>query len=242
MSDSERRLRTVAIVPAGGSGARFGAAVPKQYLELAGKKVLQHSLLALLAAPQIERVFLVVQADDAHAAHLLFNTALASVTLLRCAGETRAQTVVNALDAIRSQVARDARVLVHDAARPCVTRESIERLLLETKDAPAGGLLALPINDTMKRADSSGDYVETVSREGLWRALTPQVFPYEMLVHALSSSPDVTDEAQAIEALGLRPKLVRGEARNIKITFPEDLELAAFYLSQPSSVVARLLG
>jgi 2-C-methyl-D-erythritol 4-phosphate cytidylyltransferase len=226
------RLSCIAIVPAGGSGARFGADVPKQYLELAGKRVLEHALLALNSAPAIERVFLVVQADDAYAKTIVTNVAIDRVELLSCAGSTRARTVVNALDALRTRVTRDARILVHDAARPCVTREAIERLLSETTNSPAGGLLALPVADTIKRSDTTGEYLETVSREGLWRAQTPQLFPYETLVHALRSSPDVTDDAQAIEALGLKPKLVLGEARNIKITYPEDLALAEFFLQQ----------
>jgi 2-C-methyl-D-erythritol 4-phosphate cytidylyltransferase len=227
------RLHTVAIVPAGGSGARFGATLPKQYLEIAGKTVLEYSLGALCTVGEIQRVFLVVQHDDTHAAAIVASSALCNIEILRCAGATRAQTVVYALDTIRSHVTRDARVLVHDAARPCVSRDAIERLLAQTCGESAGGLLALPVADTIKRADSSGEYLETVSREGLWRAQTPQLFPFETLHHALTASPDVTDEAQAIEALGLRPKLVRGDARNIKVTYPEDLALAAFFLRNP---------
>ncbi|MGL4231618.1 MAG: 2-C-methyl-D-erythritol 4-phosphate cytidylyltransferase [Casimicrobium sp.] len=224
------RLHTVAIVPAGGSGARFGANVPKQYLEIAGKTVLEYSLNALLAVDEIQRVYLTIQYDDAHGEAIVARMASNRVETLRCAGVTRAETVTNALDAIRARVTRDARVLVHDAARPCVSREAIERLLSETRGHDAGGLLALPMADTIKRADSRGEYLETVSRDGLWRAQTPQLFPYDTLVYALRASPDVTDEAQAIEALGLKPKLVLGEARNIKITYPEDLALAKFFL------------
>ncbi len=122
-------------------------------------------------------------------------------------------------------------MLVHDAARPCVSGADLDRLIVLAGAHPVGGLLASPVSDTLKRANAEGEVTETVPRDGMWRALTPQMFRYETLVHALASSPDVTDEAQAIEALGMSPLLVAGSARNIKITLPEDAELAAYYLS-----------
>lgn len=225
------RFGCVAIVPAGGSGTRFGAEIPKQYAPLAGKTVLAHSLLALLSVSGIERVYLVVQADDERARALLENdSALSRVRLLTCAGATRAQTVSNALVAIRGEVARDAQILVHDAARPCVKPESIEALMRVAAKPAIGGLLALPITDTVKRASADNTHVETISRDGLWRAQTPQMFGYETLVHALASSPDATDESQAIEALGFAPILVHGDPRNIKITVADDLAMADFFL------------
>jgi 2-C-methyl-D-erythritol 4-phosphate cytidylyltransferase len=227
------RFSCVAIVPAGGSGTRFGASIPKQYAVIAGRTVLEHSLRALLSVPAIERVYLAVQANDARAQRLLDDSpSLASVRLLACAGETRSQTVLQALNAIRSELRRDAQVLVHDAARPCVTRNNIESLIAVAGDNPVGGLLGLPIADTVKRVSADGKYVETVSREGLWRAQTPQLFRYETLQHALSTSPGATDESQAIEALGLHPVLVPGDARNIKITLADDLVLAGMFLSE----------
>ncbi len=229
---SESRFGCVAIIPAGGSGARMGASLPKQYLEIDGVSVLEHTLRALSAVSRIEQIYLVVQADDLIAPRILDRAKLERVQLLSCAGSTRAQTVTQALAAIRQQVLRAAQVLVHDAARPCVSAKSIERLIEVASDSPDGALLATPIAETVKRSDRQGEYLETVPREGLWRAQTPQLFPYETLVHALSASPDVTDESQAIEALGLRPKLVQGEVRNLKITYPEDLALAAFFLRQ----------
>lgn len=223
------RLSCVAIVPAGGSGARFGSAAPKQYSMIAGKTVLEHTLNALQKCAAIERIFVNVQHDDAHADAVAADHAY--VTLLRTAGGTRAETVQNALKDISKQVRRDAWVLVHDAARPCVTSVDLDRLISLAGAHSVGGLLAAPVTDTLKRANAYGEVTETVPRDGMWRALTPQMFRFETLVHALTSSPDVTDEAQAIEALGMSPLLVAGSARNIKITVPEDAELAAYYLS-----------
>ena len=196
---------------------------------IAGKTVLEHTLNALQKCAAIERIFVNVQHDDAHADAVAADHAY--VTLLRTAGGTRAETVQNALKDISKQVRRDAWMLVHDAARPCVTSVDLDRLISLAGAHPVGGLLAAPVTDTLKRANAYGEVTETVPRDGMWRALTPQMFRYETLVHALTSSPDVTDEAQAIEALGMSPLLVAGSARNIKITLPEDAELAAYYLS-----------
>ena len=196
---------------------------------IAGKTVLEHTLNALQKCAAIERIFVNVQHDDAHADAVAADHAY--VTLLRTAGGTRAETVQNALKDISKQVRRDAWVLVHDAARPCVTSVDLDRLISLAGAHSVGGLLAAPVTDTLKRANAYGEVTETVPRDGMWRALTPQMFRFETLVHALTSSPDVTDEAQAIEALGMSPLLVAGSARNIKITLPEDAELAAYYLS-----------
>ncbi len=228
-AESATRLSCVAIVPAGGSGARFGSVAPKQYSVIAGKTVLEHSLIALQKCAEIERIFVNVQHDDAQAEAATANHS--NVTLLHSAGGTRADTVQNALKDISKLVRRDAWVLVHDGARPCVSSVDVDRLIALAGAHPVGGLLASPVSDTLKRASAGGEVTETVPRDGMWRAQTPQMFRYETLVHALAASPDVTDEAQAIEALGMSPLLVAGSARNIKITLPEDAELAAYYLS-----------
>ena len=191
---------------------------------------MEHTLIALQRCAAIERIFVNVQRDDAHAEAAV--AAHANVSLLRTAGITRAETVQNALKDISKWVRRDAWVLVHDAARPCVSGVDLERLIALAGAHPVGGLLASPVSDTLKRANADGEVTDTVPRDGMWRAQTPQMFRYETLVHALASSPDVTDEAEAIEALGMSPLLVTGSARNIKITLPEDAELAAYYLSQ----------
>jgi len=226
------RFGCIAIVPSGGSGSRFGAPLPKQYSVIAGRKVIDHTLAALLACPEIEHVVVNVQHDDAHIDDTA--TTFPSVTFLRNAGATRAETVQNALQAMGKRVKRDAWVLVHDAARPCVLASDVARLVARVGAHAVGGLLASPVTDTLKRATRENEVAETVPRADMWRAQTPQMFRYETLVHALACSPDVTDEAQAIEALGMSPLIVEGSARNIKITQPEDAALAAFYLSRSS--------
>lgn len=226
---SGRRFSCIAIVPAGGSGSRFGSLTPKQYSVIAGKTVLEHTLDALARCAAIERIFVNVQADDPIASGLA--PKCPGVTFFRVAGATRADTVQNALAEISKLVARDAWVLVHDAARPCVSDDELNRLIVAAKMHPVGGLLATPVTDTLKRATREREITETIPRADLWRAQTPQMFRYETLRHALSSSPDVTDEAQAIEALGMSPLIVEGSVRNIKITLAEDAALAAFYLA-----------
>jgi 2-C-methyl-D-erythritol 4-phosphate cytidylyltransferase len=223
-------MRCVAIVPAGGSGARFGASVAKQYSVIAGKTVLEHTLIALQKCTAIEQIFVNVQREDFRADAIAAR--YPSVTFLQSAGPTRSDTVQSALQDIARLVKRDAWIVVHDAARPCVSVADINRLIELAGAHPVGGLLALPVSDTLKRGAADGTVSETVSRHNMWRAQTPQMFRYEMLLHALHASPDVTDEAQAIEALGLAPLLVAGSARNIKITLPEDAALASYYLAQ----------
>ena len=225
-----QRFGCVAIVPAGGSGARYGAVVPKQYSVIAGRMVIEHSLLALQSCAAIKHIFVIVQHDDERADEVA--AGITGVTFLRCAGATRAETVQRALAAISKQVKRDAWVLVHDAARPCVMASDVMRLIELGGAHGVGSVLATPVADTLKRGTADNEIAETISRENMWRAQTPQMFRYETLVHALNASPDVTDEAQAIEALGMTPLLVAGSARNIKITLPEDAELAEFYLTR----------
>jgi 2-C-methyl-D-erythritol 4-phosphate cytidylyltransferase len=223
----------VAIVPAGGTGSRFGADRPKQYLPLGRDTVLGAALRALLAAPEVEHLYVNVQADDPHAQAMIDALApheASRVSLLRVAGPTRAATVLAALESIAHQMQMNAWVLVHDAARPCLSTAALARLLAARADAETGALLALPMADTVKRADARGHVAETVPRDALWRAQTPQMFRYGVLRDALLACPDATDEAQAVEALGLAPRLVLGEARNLKVTHPEDLALARFFM------------
>jgi 2-C-methyl-D-erythritol 4-phosphate cytidylyltransferase len=138
--------------------------------------------------------------------------------------------VLNGLRALRGQLRDDDWILVHDAARPGLTTALIDRLVNDLHDDAVGGLLALPVVDTLKRSDAERRAQATVSREGLWAAQTPQMFSYELLCRALTQATDVTDEASAIEALGLRPKLVEGSPRNFKVTLPHDVALAELYL------------
>lgn len=225
--------RLFAIVPAAGRGERFGGQRPKQYLPLLDRAVLSWSLRVLLAERSIRRVVVAI-ADGDRRFRLLPESRDPRVQACR-GGSRRELSVVSALDTLRGE-ARDADwVLVHDAARPCLQAADLRRLIAAVADDPVGGLLALPLGDTLKAAGRDGRSDRTVPREGLWRALTPQMFRYGVLRRALRLSIErervVTDEASAVEALGLRPRLVTGRADNIKITIPGDRGLAAAILS-----------
>jgi 2-C-methyl-D-erythritol 4-phosphate cytidylyltransferase len=222
-----------ALVPAAGSGARFGEAQPKQYLPLAGRTVLEHAVGALARHPAIECVFVVLAPGDRFYPRCDFSALACPVVPLHCGGPTRAASVFNALIALRDRVQAHDWVLVHDAARPCLSRDEVDRLLRELDADEVGGLLALPLADTLKRADDASRVAETQPRDALWRALTPQMFRYALLVEALyrARASQPTDESAAVEAMGLRPRLVAGAATNIKVTFPADMALAAAILA-----------
>lgn len=223
--------RYFALIPAAGVGARLGADIPKQYLPLAGKPMLQHTVEAFVACDRIARTFVVVSAQDGWVEEELPKS-MPSVTVLRCGGAMRRDSVLNGLQAMSEHVSDDDWVLVHDAARPGLTPALIEKLIAEIADDAVGGILALPVADTVKRVNEGK--VETVSREGMWLAQTPQMFRYAQLKHALLASGNVTDEASAIEAMGLVPQLVPGHVRNSKVTLPADMELVGMYLSTAS--------
>jgi len=225
-----------ALVPAAGSGARFGEEQPKQYRSLAGRTVLEHAVGALARHPAIKCVFVVLAPGDARFCSCNWGTLAGSVVPLYCGGPTRAASVFNALVALRDRVQPHDWMLVHDAARPCLTRTELDRLLREVSADEVGGLLALPVADTLKRGDESHRSAGTQSRDRLWRALTPQMFRYSLLVEALhrARSSHPTDESTAVEAMGLRPRLVAGAATNIKVTYPEDLALASAILTSLS--------
>lgn len=222
--------RHFAIVPAAGSGSRFGAEKPKQYLSLLGRPLIYHTLAALVACPQIERVWVVLAPDDPYWFEYDWSELGAKLETVRCGGETRAASVTNGLRAAAMVAADDDWVLVHDAARPCLSAEMLATLLADLADDPVGGILAVPVADTLKRADAEQRVAATESRDGLWQAQTPQMFRYGPLLAALKSATAVTDEAGAIEAFGLQPKLVRGDTTNLKVTYPTDLVLAALIL------------
>jgi 2-C-methyl-D-erythritol 4-phosphate cytidylyltransferase len=224
--------RYFALVPAAGTGSRLGSSTPKQYLTLAGRPVLYHTLRLLADQARIEQVFVVLAPGDAQFRAIEWDGLGTRIQPLYCGGETRAASVYNGLLAARDTIAGDDWVLVHDAARPCLSAGALERLIREVGEDEAGGLLAIPVADTLKRADGESRVVTTERREGLWQAQTPQMFRYGFLVEGLRKSGPaaVTDEAGAIERLGLKPRLVMGEGRNIKITYPQDLELAALIL------------
>jgi 2-C-methyl-D-erythritol 4-phosphate cytidylyltransferase len=221
--------RHYAIVPAAGSGARFGAGRPKQYLELLGRPLIFHTLAALVGCPAIDRVWVVLAPDDVEWARHDWSELGPKLETLRCGGETRADSVRNGLRAA-TLAADDDWVLVHDAARPCLSPAMLDALFAELADDPAGGILAVPVADTLKRADADGRVAATEPRDGLWQAQTPQMFRYGLLRDALEHYAEVTDEAGAVEAAGFKPRLVRGDATNLKVTYPADLALAAMIL------------
>jgi len=227
------RTARYAIVPAAGSGSRFGVALPKQYQLIADKTVLAHAVSALAQHPLIAMVYVILAPGDTHYARCNLQDREDRVVPLYCGGASRAATVFNALVALRDQIDDADWVLVHDAARPCLNAAELDRLFDTIGDDAVGGLLALPLADTLKRAGDAGRVVATEPRAGLWRALTPQMFRYRLLLEALHASnvAVATDEAMAVEQFGLQPLLVAGAATNIKVTYPEDLELARAILA-----------
>jgi len=220
------------LIPAAGSGTRMRADRPKQYLRLGSASLLERSVYSLLADVRVTRALVVVAADDTTAATLALP---ARCTILAGGGATRAATVRNGVRALLDMAGPDDWVLVHDAARPCLPAAELAALIDAAGGDENGGLLAAPIADTLKREEAgAGRVAGTVDRSGLWRALTPQFFRIDILARALErdGAPSFTDEAAAVEALGLRPRLVEGSASNIKVTTPGDLALAEAILRQ----------
>ena len=223
-----------ALVPAAGVGKRMGAQVPKQYLPLHGRSVLDHTLDRLLGHPRIEAVYLALSPDDGWWPESGFYND-PRVTRVD-GGRERCHSVLNALQVLSRRAAADDWVLVHDAARPCLRHSDLERLIEQLSGDRVGGLLGRTVHDTMKRAGRDRRVEATVPREGLWHAHTPQMFRLGALLQALewalAKGRLVTDEASAMELAGQRPLLVEGAGDNLKVTRPEDLALAAFYLSR----------
>ncbi|PKF51677.1 2-C-methyl-D-erythritol 4-phosphate cytidylyltransferase [Enterovibrio nigricans] len=219
----------VAIVPAAGVGKRMQAECPKQYLTIGTKTILEHTVHYLLAHGKISKVVIVIGADDVY----FKTTSLASDNrvIVAMGGAERADSVLAGLHATDAEW-----VMVHDAARPCVRHDDIDALIETATSHVHGAILAAPVRDTMKRASPDDNIDHTVCREALWHALTPQMFKREQLLDSLTAALEkslaVTDEASAIELAGGSPALVVGHADNIKVTQPEDLALATFFLSQ----------
>jgi len=232
------RRRLYALVPCAGSGRRAGSALPKQYVEVAGRPLVAHTLAALVAVPRLSRILVVVAPEDEHYDGLKGMPDDPRLAVARCGGSTRGATVAGGLAKLAGlgATANDW-VLVHDAARCLVRSEWIESLVEACRNDGIGGLLALPVGDTLKRAE--GDRaVATVPREELWQAQTPQMFRFGVLADALARSPDATDESSAIEVVGLRPKLVTGSAENIKVTHPGDFAIAEALLARRAAAAA----
>jgi 2-C-methyl-D-erythritol 4-phosphate cytidylyltransferase len=222
------------IIPAAGSGSRMGADAPKQYLRLNGKSLIQHVIKVFDQATKINSIHIVLSEGDTHWRSTYLNLS-GKAQVHHCGGETRAMSVLNGLHAIASQVDEDDWILVHDAARPGLSNVLLSQLINSLENDAVGGLLALPLADTLKRADSEQCVTATMPRTDLWQAQTPQMFRYGTLKTALTDFKGAaTDEAEAIEAMGLKPKLVNGELRNLKVTYPQDLAvLSALLNSNP---------
>ena len=227
---NEQAPRYFALVPAAGVGVRMGADGPKQYLPVGGKPMLRHTLDAFLSSHLITHTYVVVSPGDSQIGAIV---PAHGVTVLRCGGASRLSSIQNALRQLGEVIGAADWVLVHDAARPGLNAALIEKLITTVGQHAVGGLLALPVVDTVKRA---GAMVATVSRDGLWLAQTPQMFRYRLLCDALAAATDasiITDDASAVEALGCSPMLVEGHPRNLKVTLPADIRIAEMYLAAP---------
>jgi len=219
-----------ALVPAAGCGSRMGSELPKQYLPIAGQPMIYHALATLCASPDISTVFVVLAPDDANWHSYDWSLFGDKLQPLFCGGATRAESVLNGLMAAELEL--DDWLLVHDAARPCLSHKQLACLIEALRDDEVGGILAVPVADTLKRADAECRIVHTENREGVWQAQTPQMFRAGLLLQALRTAPNVTDDASAVEALGFHPKLVISSSSNFKVTYPQDIELAELLLAR----------
>ncbi len=229
--------KIVALVPAAGTGTRLGDALPKQYQDVNGHPMIFHALDALSHVSRISTIGVVLSPVDRHWQSLMADADAGRllggrVVTWRVGGQTRAASVLNGLRELSCEISAGDWVMVHDAARPCLRTELVEQFIDELEEDSVGGLLALPLADTLKRDDGYLRVERTLEREGVWRAQTPQMFRYGTLVAALEAMPGATDEAQAIEALGHRPRLVMGDSANLKVTYAPDLKLARMLLRE----------
>ncbi len=219
-----------ALIPAAGSGSRIAGEAPKQYLPLAGRPMLWHAIRAV-CVPQVETVFVVLAAGDRAFASQDWSAFGEKLQPLYCGGETRRDSVYNGIVASASSVEPDDWLLVHDAARPCLPGKDLQNLISACEEDSIGGILAIPVSDTVKKAGKDEAGVQRISgtedRSQLWLAQTPQLFRAGLLAQALKEARGpVTDEASAVEQMGLRPRLVAGSRENLKVTYSEDLAMA----------------
>ena len=223
-----------AVVPAAGIGSRMEADRPKQYLDLDGKTVLEHTLQRLISHPRIKGIIVAIAQNDPWWPQI--SVAGNDPIHVVVGGVERADSVFHALTELAKFADDDPWVLVHDAARPCLRHQDIDQMLDKLSNHPVGGILGIPVNDTVKRTNYEHEITETVERNGLWRASTPQMFHVHALKQALETAKEqqlkVTDEASAMELAGFQPLMVEGHSDNIKITVPQDLALASLFLQQ----------
>jgi len=226
-----------ALIPAAGFCSRMGGETPKQYLSILGRPLIHYAVAALCRHAMISRVYVVLAPEDLLWKSYDWSDFAGKLKPLYCGGAERFESVRNGLRAIQDDVAADDWVLVHDAARPCLSDAALGRLIAEGGADPVGGLLAVPVADTLKRADAEQRVAHTEPRAGLWQAQTPQMFRHGPLLEALSlpGSHVPTDEAQAMELMGLKPRLILGDSRNFKVTYAQDLEVASLLLQKVAS-------
>ena len=228
-----------AVVPAAGAGRRMNVDIPKQYLEIHGKPLMVHTLERLLDFPRLQKIVVVIDPDDDHhhTVDLLRDPRIHLVE----GGSERYHSVLNGLEALKGMADDHDWVLIHDVARPCVRRADLDWLVDQLHDHPVGGLLAIPVTDTIKRAGTDGLVIKTEDRQRLWHALTPQMFRlgmvHDAMARAIADKMPVTDESSAMEYCGQQPVLVEGHADNIKVTQGTDLKLAGLYISQQSKLI-----
>lgn len=228
--------RYLAVIPAAGTGTRVGGSLPKQYLEIGHHPLLYFAIARLCGHSAIDRVCVVLSPADERFDSYDWKAFSAKLLPLKVGGDSRAASVLNALDALSGHADAEDWILVHDAARPCLSVQALDRLIEEVGEDDVGGLLAIPVADTLKRAGDDGRSIRTESRTGLWQAQTPQMFRYGLLLRALRACDLrlATDEAACVEALGLKPKLVQSVATNLKVTHAQDFALADLILNQPA--------
>jgi len=229
-------MSAIALVPAAGSGSRMASATPKQYLDLLGQPLIAHTLRALLGAMRLAQVAVVISPADewweSYDWPALLGASFARLLVLRVGGDSRAESVMNGLAALPQS---DAWVLVHDAARPCLRSQQVDDMITQLEYDAVGGILAVPVADTLKVASKEQSIARSTPRAGLWQAQTPQMFRQQALLAALQAAlpehvADITDEASALERLGKSPKLIMGSPWNLKVTYPQDLILAGLLL------------
>ena len=228
------------VIPAAGTGSRMQSVVPKQYLRIQGQTVIEYTLAPFLASNDVSGVVVATSADDKTWPQIERNLSTSGATKLSSVhgGETRAHSVLNGLTALRARAADDDWVLVHDAARPCYRAQDLRQLITQVADHKVGGIVAIRAKDTLKRAENATNNIAaTIDRANVWQAQTPQMFRFGLLYRslqaALAANVGVTDESSAVEWAGHAPLLIEGDARNLKVTTPEDLALARFWLTDP---------
>lgn len=238
MTETAPEAKLWAVLPAAGSGSRMRQTVPKQYLAINGTAIIEHTISVFLANQEIQKLIICLPPDDQRFSAMKSSSNPRVMTVT--GGASRAQSVLNGLNMLAAS--DHDWVLVHDAARPCLSAQLLETLIEQLRFDEVGGILAVPVKDTLKRSTDDHRVASTLDRALIWQAQTPQMFRYGLLKKALSHALDlgveITDEASSLEASGYQPKLIVGDARNLKITTPEDLDLAEFLLS-PKGVSAK---